>query len=508
VLSDGEKGRKPHVLILLALSFAGALYTHYFSVLFGVIVALTGLFFIDRTSWKAYVAACAAGGLLFIPHLGISADQLAKGGVGGADGWLAKPTPAFFKEHLLFIFNNSWIVLGAVVAATGVSIYYLAKNKTFNRFQLVAAAWFILPLLIGYIYSVARNPVLQHSVLLFSMPFLLMLLFSGLREVHNAAGLVVIVFALVPVGSTVLEKHYKLSDHFGRVKDLAVNMQEWSKRFGEKNITFTGNFDGDHFIGYYFDRMNWHPRMAATFNDGAAQLYDFRQLVQNSNTDYFSYVWSTRAPSMDILYLIREKYPYLVERNFYFNSESWLFSKKPTTSAQPNDTVFTAKESFEVSPPKGWRDNLHTLSDTPVFSGQRALRLAKPDHVYGPIYSGKIGGIVKSPDDFITVEARVLADSGSSPVAVIEFRRGDSLLLWTGRSYDNIFHSYGNWEKMFYAVRMYKELRSDDEIRIYFFNDRDAAAHVDDVIIRVIRGSRVIYGPQKDYAPAMEPLPY
>lgn len=498
ILFDEERGRKPHVLILYVLASAGAMYTHYFSFFVVVLVGLTGLIFMRRKTWLPYLACSVAAALLFIPHIGITLDQFSKGGVGGPGGWLAKPTPAFFREHLAFIFNQSWIVGIAVILSFGASLFFLIRNKSWNWFQVVALVWFLTPLIVGYLYSTHRNPVLQNSVLLFSMPFLVMLLFSGLRETDNAVGLIVIVFLLIPLCSTIFERNYKLTNYFGRVKDLVVSMNDWSKKYGEKNITFTGNFDGDYFIGYYFDRMDWHPKMASTFNDGSTQLYDFRQLVENCGTDYFSYVWSTRAPSIEQLHLIREKFPYLAERNYYFNSESWLFSKKPGAMKQPNDTVFRAWEHFEGRM-RGWKTNEQTLCDSFASTGKHSLRLAQPDRVYGPVYSGKAGELVMSPNDYITVEADVFADSGAAPVAVIEFKRGDSLVKWTGRNFRDVYHDSGSWQKFFYGIRMFKEVQSGDDIRVYFFNDHMEPAYIDNAIIRVIHGSDVIYGKQQGY---------
>lgn len=500
ILFDDARGRRWHVLLLYALTTAGAMYTHYFSFLFVVIVGATGLFFLSRDNWKHYLAAGIASVLLFLPHYNLTMYQLGVGGVGGPGGWLAKPTPAFFTDHIAFVFNRSWLVGGGALLAFIVSLVLTWKRKNLNRFYFVALAWFLIPFTVGYIYSVQRNPVLQHSVLLFSMPFLLMFLFAGLREVHNAAGLIVIPFALFPAVSTVLEKKYELTGHFGRVKDLVVNMKRWSEQHGANNVALAGNFDGEYFPGYYFDRLNWHPNMLTTFTDAPEKLYDFRQLVQNSKTGYFAWTWSTKAPSMDILYLIREKYPYVAERNLYFNSESWLFSKTSGNSKQPNDTITVKSENWNTGQHPDWKGNEHTIQpESTDSSGLKCLRLRKPDAVYGPVYSGIIGKDIVSPNDYISVEASVLADSGSAPIAVIEFKRGDSLVTWTGREYLHIHHTYGTWNKMFYAVRMFKELQTGDVFRIYFFNDRDSTARIDDIRVRVIRGSTVIYGKQDDY---------
>lgn len=502
ILFDEARGRKWHVLLAYALFTTGAMYTHYFSFLFVALVGVTGLFLLSKTNRGHYLLAGAAALLLFIPHLGFTKHQFSIGGVGGGDAWLAPPEPSFISDHIAFVFNNSWIVGGAALLAIAVSVFLTVKRRNWNKFYVIAFAWFIIPLVVGYMYSVYRSPVLQHSVLLFSMPFLLMFLFSGLRDVHNAAGLIVIPFALIPAGSTVLEKKYALTNHFGRVNDLVTDMKRWSDTYGEKNMAFAGNYDGAYFPGFYFDQLNWHPKMLTTFIDAdhPEKLYDFRQLVQTSNADYFAWTWSTKAPSQEAIYLIREKYPYIAERNYYYNSESWLFARNPVKTAQPNDTAFVLADEINLTLKPRWKDNLHTVkTDSLAKSGSACLVLQKPDGVYGPVFTGTIGTEVTSPNDYISVEADVRADSGAAPIAVIEFKRGDELLLWTGREFAHVHHTTGTWNTFFYSVRMYKELRKGDTFRIYFFNDRDAAARIDNVTIRTIRGSTVIYGKVPNY---------
>src|SRR5207244_1984933 len=74
-------------MVLFALSTALCMYTHYFSFLFAVIVGITGLFYMNANNSKDYILAGLLSVLAFVPHIGITSEQLSRGGVGS---WLGK----------------------------------------------------------------------------------------------------------------------------------------------------------------------------------------------------------------------------------------------------------------------------------------------------------------------------------------------------------------------------------------------------------------------------------
>lgn len=111
-----DKEYKLHWLALLALSAAGCAYTHYFCMLSAFLLGLAGLLFVDRQHWWHYLLACIGAVLLFLPHWGITSHQLFDlQGIGGAGGWLGKPTPSFLPSFLSFRFFR-WLWRGRWIA--------------------------------------------------------------------------------------------------------------------------------------------------------------------------------------------------------------------------------------------------------------------------------------------------------------------------------------------------------------------------------------------------------
>ena len=151
-------------------------YSHHYSFLFAVIVGLSGFVFYRKIEWKNYLISALAVGVLYLPHLKIFLYQFGIGGVGGNDGWLGKPEPDWILGFLKYAFNDSWILLILMLAVFFWTIF-LRKSK-FTAFHWLAISWFMTMFLVGYFYSIWRNPILQYSILLFSFPFLILFLFS------------------------------------------------------------------------------------------------------------------------------------------------------------------------------------------------------------------------------------------------------------------------------------------------------------------------------------------
>jgi uncharacterized membrane protein len=192
----GKREKKSLVGFIIYATLA--CYDHYFSLLFALIVGCSGYFFLPRKEWREYTAAGLIVFVLFIPHLGITRDQLKIGGVGG---WLAAPNRYFFGNYLNYVFDFSWWVKGLVILLFVLSFFFLSQEwKQKNKIRIICVFWFLSPIIIGYLYSKYRNPLLQYSVLIFSFPYLLLFLFSFFRNLKPLIQFGLVVLILI-VGS-------------------------------------------------------------------------------------------------------------------------------------------------------------------------------------------------------------------------------------------------------------------------------------------------------------------
>ncbi len=525
-----------------ALAAALAAYSHYFSLLTTTLLALAGIFFATKENRLRYLVSCGAAVALFLPHLGITLDQLAIGGIGGPGGWLGKPEPSFVWQHLLFAFDGSrgmvWGVLGICVLTLVVFF------KRPGKFHALAFLLWALPLAIGYVYSVIVNPLLQNSVLLFGFPFLLMFLFAWIPDLREKkisfvfpAGIALVFLLYVTV-----YKSFQLLDHFGRLKELVTTTLAWQHKYCVP-LGAAYNVDAPFFVEYYYERLEEKPAYVhSTINNGFDELKDFRKQVQDAQGDYFAYGWSTKYSPLEIFPIIREKFPVLVEQRLWFNSGIYLFSKKAESIAiNEDDTLFFSKNEF--LPPSEYKVTLVDKDEKtapevkwslpcPVFlRDSTALKIARADTiqdaatsslqmpytymwsmsyatdydirldstcVYGPALKMKVGDILPHPDNQILFSTRIKQiDTSATLILVIEFQRDGKQLYWNGMESTTQIDTRDtqSWQPVYFGLYPPADLRAADVIHFYCYTKTGAPVVIDYLEVKTTNPTPVISPP-------------
>lgn len=481
-----------------AVAAAGAAYSHYFS---GLTVALLGvamIFLAHKNNRVQFVIGAALAVALFFPHMNITRAHLAIGGIGGPGGWLGPPTPAFFYEHLFIIFNSS---RGLLFLLGLLFLFCLIFNKHIpGKRQIAMLLIWILPLAIGYAYSVYRNPLLQHSVLLFSMPFLLMFVFSWLpndaevKYPYRFAGAVMVLLAFY----ITVYRPFHLTDHFGRLKELVQTYYEYE----DKGITAVYNVDDPYFINYHTeDPSNTsQTKLRATFlahDDARSEMAQLRDRVMHAQGDYFLYGWSTRESSPAALDIIAQEYPCLVEKHEWFNSAVYVFARSRVMdpdsceyhstvkfysfmNIHPNDTVSSS-----------WHAGCNIVGDT--FTLDSSCQ-------YGPMLRARVGDVLSNPDNEIVFHASVfMPRPRTSCVLVVEFMRDGKTLWWTGMdTKSQIDTTRVGWQVAYFGQRPPVPLMRSDSIHAYIFTPQLEEVKVRNVTFMTREGHRGIYGKRPD----------
>lgn len=205
-------GRSRH-----ALGFAlGALlsaYTHHFALMLAGLMGLTGLGLTGRTGRRTYLLACAGAVLLYLPNVPLFLKQL---GIGGLQEWLRAPDRHWLPDHVAWLTHYNSLLLALLTLLVLTSLSLGARRGTWREARTgVLLCWGLTPLAAGLAYSVWRAPVLQHSLLLFSFPYLLMALLLGLPELRRwtAIALVAGLAGAAAWSLTMDRLHYDLLRH-------------------------------------------------------------------------------------------------------------------------------------------------------------------------------------------------------------------------------------------------------------------------------------------------------
>lgn len=520
---------KHRYLVWFVVAGLGAAYSHYFSLLLAGLTGIAGIFFLRKETWKPYFIAGASIIILFLPYISIFLYQLGVGGVGGSGGWLGKPTPEFFGDHLWFVFDSSRPILIVAFALSIVTLIIWRARP--NKFHALALYFWITPLLIGYIYS-QKSPVLQNSTLLFSFPFLLMFMFAWIPPIEKwkRAFLIPAGFAVILLSYVTIYKPFHLTGHFGRLKELVTTAVDMQNRFAAKNVDVFYNVDIPYMIEYNYELIDQYPKnVLGTVNNGGKELLEFRSMVENSDADFFVYGWSTKFSPLEALAIIQEKFPYLVEKKCWFNSAVYCFSKMKGVGSndKKGERIFYSKNdcgsadlySVTIDSAKSvaanWSMGCGTFLPHPAnvkpdsvspYTYTRSSQNLPVNFIhldstciYSPLLKVNVGDILKHPDNEILFTTRIkLEDTSAICILVVEFQRDGKQLYWNGMESSNQMEKgQAEFQNIYFGLRLPKNLRRSDTVNFLCYTNGKRVL-IDYLEVETLLGHRGIYGPRND----------
>jgi hypothetical protein len=448
-------------LSMLALSLALCAYTHYFCGLTAAVMALIGTLALKGDILRGYLYALGGAVVLFLPHLSVTLSQLSMGGV----PWVGAPQEDWPLEHLYHVMNGSWAVLG-VLATVGIVGWVVFRPRRGWEQWLLPLLLFAIPLLVGFFYSRHVSPVLQHSVLLFSFPFLLMFLFSGWddsRPWFTSAGVAVVLGA--GVFSTVSQRDFFRKEHFGVFRELANRAVIWQMEYGD-SLLLVADVNHPSYLDRHLDRtenpgLRFHQYRVSE-GDGIIRL---KELMADTSHTHLAYAWSTINQPAEVERVIREEFPAEVEAELHFNSGVRLFRR-----GTPMHRVISR---FNFRSEGGWQCDTGRVG---VDSLGNKWFMLNSEHPYGPALSTSMEGLGTGVSVF--VEA-ALPDTLAEFLLVFEQWSGDERYVWESRSVDAQIRQGGTgWAVADFDIVPRK--KESDAVKVYGWT-------VNGVPIRVLR---------------------
>ena len=393
---------KMGIYIGFALSAWACSLMQYFSIAQAGLIFLTGLFFLPKERRKAYWLSGIAAVVLFAPTLPIFWQQLfVSGSIGG---WLAVPKATFLTDFLQYTMNYSMLFIFATGIVILLPLILGKRDRSKKPLRWAGLAWFVIIFAIAFVYSLYREPILQHSTLIFSYPFVIIVAFSLFKSRTLSpwqTALVVAVILFVGTASLIMERrHYDLMYHQG-FDQIAAEMQQDKEQYGDK-IQFATRTEIGEAAEFYQAQTDVDNRIV--FNR-YTELGDFNRWLSEHKdvpmlgfgwTDYASPVWETAAVG---------NYPYLVEKKDWFTSRYLTLSKTSVDSS---------------------RYLLKSLSEEPYtfYEGQE----------WGPSYQLSCDSLPSDVEALGIVVETNSFDSLRNCVIIIEVHDAatDSLLVWRG----------------------------------------------------------------------------
>jgi hypothetical protein len=330
----------------MALAFTMALYNHYFSFLMAGLIGITGLFLIRKETAAIYLAAGTLPLLLLLPHLQITIVQVSRGGL---SAWLPPPDLQWMTQHILYLFNGSlWLALLITIPALALLIRR-ANMKTDRPFKIrliIAWLWYLIPLTFAYLYSLWVNPILQHSIMLFSFPFLMLAVFAGFCDSRRRDVLILsVVLPLIMLAHLLFVNKYYHNTPYTNFRLVA----EQICHHHDQEMVWMADVNHPWYIHHYLEPL-CAPDSAMMYlfpGHEALPALDRRLDATTQNTILYTRL---RPADPIVISLIRRHFPYLTAcYDEYPYSETYLFSRTPEPSYRGQyhrDTVLLTEVIF------------------------------------------------------------------------------------------------------------------------------------------------------------------
>jgi hypothetical protein len=442
----------------IVLAFTGAMYSHYFAFLTAGVIGFCSLFYLDRSKKIHLLIAGFIAILLFLPHLEITLHQLGNGGL----GWLGKPNKLWLLDFFIYFFNQSKsLFLFVTITLIFFHIKYTSKWSKEERFFSYI---FSLTYLVGHLLSVFYTPILRELVMLFLMPFLLLVLLRPIKVVSkdSTTKIALVTILIIGIHSISYGSLFK-PKNFPVFREIGELGNKFDTKFGRQNITYISSFNSIDYINYY--RTNKLIEQQKDWNANA--IYTLFERIKASRTPYFVYHYSNHFHSILLYELIRKVYPQVLFHKTYFNSGFTFFSKKGNSNYGliKKQIIRSLSETIE--------------SEAEFFGNQKVDVKTLRQHL--------------QKSDYLLLECfgQILLDRPFYMVAVLE-NKGKMLKnnplheMYVALNQTKVV-KLNCKEKFVLAFELPVEAKDDDEVHFYFWNPEKIAIKVKSPIWSVVQ---------------------
>lgn len=465
--------------VLAGVCTALAMLTHYFSFMQVMLMAVLGLFLINRQSWKHYLIAAITALAIWIPHFEITRYQLSLGGVGL---WLGPPEPDFIWQFLRYVFNDHYLLITFIIALAILGFFLRLPAVKFSKWQLICLLLLILPYGIGYYYSVHINPVMQFSTLLFAAPFLLMLVFSFFPTSLSKWMTITITVLLLCVTSlsTMLVARYYATEQFGVFRELSEKIKAWDEQYGRNNVAKVAHLNSPDYLHHYFEKLGHRVETPLWSIDNDSTRAALRHFLQHAEEPFLAFAWSNRYVPPETYEIIRFEYPQRIEHANHFNSGAYLFSKAGKDERKPS---FSFEVDFKKSPsqfiPEMDTEKIIDENDTVSY------RMTSDDE-YAFNFVASSEDLNLRPGDLLTVICRLHTSYQTNCTLVLEVSSDFSADFWKGNNlYPGFNSGDSNHHDMILVYEVPEENNEDDRVKIYLWKQSAEELRITNFEVRV-----------------------
>jgi hypothetical protein len=464
-------------------------YNHHFSMLFAAMVGITGLFFIKAQFRLHYFLTGVAIFLLYVPHLEILFTQMK---IGGVEDWLSKPTALFPFHYVTYLFHFSILMFAIAFLLFFISIARRKKTKRVPKmpFGIISIVWFIIPIAIGYIYSVYVSAVLQFSVLIFSSIFIFFFLFGRLKEQRFGVNLILVsvILSLSAFSLVVERNHYDL--FYNNIHErLYVDFESY-RNSHEKGTGFI--FENPK-IGTYYKHftgeINGLKSLPSTDQNYSSWKQRIEQIANRKDRVYYGELSSTDPI---IFALLQNFYPHVVSENRYFTGSTYVLSKE----GKSNKLISNFFQDYATSRWTGVNDAQYQKD----YSDGGDTYTLTPQNEWSPTFQMSLWDEINHRNDFISISLEVSGQDSLEEVFLVgELKCGAKTLHWSSTEFSQFnsdITTGGAWNRIYHVLKL-SDIDfpiSDVICKVYIWNKGHKHVRFRDFRVEKRSGNPKVYG--------------
>lgn len=331
-----------HYMALVTCAFAGIIYLAVYKQ--------------DVKKWLLSFGVAAAFFALEFPLL---LPQFKQGGL----SWLGVPDKNYIYYYLQYVAQYTtpilWLIFIGLIAAL-IGIFF--KKELQQKHLIFSLLLFLTSFAFPYLYSQWRAPIMQYSVLLFGIVFLLAAAFYVYSKLHQT------LFMLVFVGLMLMNtyalintrNHYQVFYHQA-YKAAVMAMKPYTQN--GTTAFLVGN--RKYYFDYYFNRENMQPHVVSAKIDTLGYAYFYNWLLKHqpdtliiSHGGAIPYEYASIA-SLFYNHKLFEEYQSLSETFVFSNRKLNLFPDAfpiivSAENTRANETIFEFNNAYKVVELEVW----------------------------------------------------------------------------------------------------------------------------------------------------------
>ncbi len=464
-------------------------YNHHFSLLQAAITGFTGLFFIRKQYLKHYIIAGILIFACYIPHLKIFFYQLK---IGGVEEWLGKPGAGFIFDYFFYLFHFSYYFLAVAVILIIISFRnFFPADKKKKLFTLVSIAWFVIPYLTGFFYSVYVNSVLQFSVLIFSFPFLLFVLFGNIPEVRPLKKILIIALIfIVGCGTLIFERKYYNYFYNSPLREPIIEAAKTVDSTGRSNCAVLFSLP-EYSTNYYYNKYTFHKKFSYINILGYTKIH-IDSLLRNINTPFLAY-GETGNKQIENFALISYYYPYLLKKTDYSGGNFYLFSRS-ASNRDIKKYFFTSQNGFE-SNIKFWTEPVKKfLDDSVKFHGAYSYVFDSLSE-WGPAFTAPLYDLTNHKNNVVDISLFCYPLNGFTNALLVSEIASDTTEYWNANKFNQFSLYPGRWNRIVLSIKLsdIKIKGHNPKLKIFVWNNDKCNFLIDDFDVKIREGNKSIY---------------